>query len=54
MRILSVDSTAQTGSVGIVENGRISASGTHEKLLETSEIYREVYEQQVSGGDDDE
>jgi ATP-binding cassette subfamily B protein len=35
----------------IMENGTIAAAGTHEKLLESSEIYREVYEQQTNGGD---
>lgn len=36
----------------VMDNGRISASGTHEQLLESSEIYREIYEQQTMGGDD--
>ena len=35
----------------VMDNGRISASGTHEELMRTSEIYREVYEQQTNGGD---
>ncbi len=38
----------------VMDNGKISAMGTHSELLETSEIYREVYEQQVSGGEDNE
>ena len=38
----------------VMDNGAISAVGTHEELLSTSEIYREVYEQQTNGGDDDE
>ena len=49
-----ISSVQDADMILVMENGRISASGTHEKLLETSEIYREVYEQQVSGGDDDE
>ena len=32
--------------------GAIAASGTHEELLKTSEIYREVYESQTNGGDE--
>ena len=36
----------------VMDNGRISAMGSHEELLRTSEIYREVYEQQTNGGDE--
>ena len=38
----------------VMDHGRISAMGTHSELLQTSEIYREVYEQQTRGGDGDE
>ena len=38
----------------VMDNGKISATGTHAELLKTSEIYREVYEQQTHGGDSDE
>ncbi len=38
----------------VMENGKISAVGKHSELLKTSEIYREVYEQQTNGGDSDE
>ncbi len=38
----------------VMDNGTIAASGTHEELLRTSEIYREVYDQQKNGGDDNE
>ena len=38
----------------VMDNGEISAAGTHGELLETSEIYREVYEQQTNGGGDGE
>lgn len=34
----------------VMENGGISALGNHETLLNTSEIYREVYSQQTNGG----
>jgi ABC-type hemin transport system ATPase subunit len=33
----------------IMENGQIAAVGTHEELLTTSQIYREVYESQQKG-----
>ena len=38
----------------VMENGKIAAKGTHDMLLSTSEIYREVYEQQTRGGEDNE
>ena len=38
----------------VLDNGRIADMGKHEELLERSDIYREVYEQQTSGGDDHE
>ena len=37
----------------VLDNGRIAAQGKHDELLKTSEIYREVYEQQTNGGDSD-
>lgn len=33
----------------VMDNGRIVSAGRHEELLETSPIYREVYEQQTNG-----
>ena len=36
----------------VMEDGKIAAFDTHEKLLETSEIYREIYETQTSGSGD--
>ena len=38
----------------VMDNGRIVDSGTHEELLSSSPIYREVYESQTNGGDGDE
>ena len=38
----------------VMDNGRIAAKGTHDQLLETSDIYREVYEEQTNGGESDE
>ena len=36
----------------VMENGTISAAGTHQELLQSSEIYKDIYTQQTSGGDD--
>ena len=37
----------------VMDNGRIAATGTHDELMQNSPIYREVYEQQTNGGDND-
>ena len=49
-----VSSVMDADLIIVLDNGKISAKGTHTELLRTSEIYREVYEQQMSGGDSDE
>ena len=36
----------------VLDKGQVVASGTHEELLATSTIYREVYESQKKGGTD--
>ena len=38
----------------ILDNGKVVSQGTHEELLASSPIYREIYEEQTTGGDDDE
>ncbi len=38
----------------VLDGGKISGVGTSEELLKTSDIYREVYESQVKGGESDE
>ncbi len=35
----------------VIDNGEINGIGTHEQLLESNDIYREVYESQVKGDD---
>ena len=37
----------------VMDNGRIVDRGTHEELLRSSPIYREIYEQQTKGGEED-
>lgn len=38
----------------IMDGGKIMGTGTHEELLKSSEIYREIYEEQTKGGSDNE
>ncbi len=48
-----VASVEDADMILVMDNGRISAVGTHAELLETSEIYKEVYMQQTNGGGED-
>lgn len=48
-----VNSVQDADVIIVMENGGISAVGSHEELLKSSEIYREIFEQQTSGGDKD-
>ena len=36
----------------VMDNGRVDGFGTHEELLASNQIYREVYESQTQGGGD--
>ncbi len=47
-----VASVQDADMILVMDNGKIVARGNHDQLLQTSEIYREVYEQQTNGGDD--
>ena len=38
----------------IMDGGKIMGTGTHEELLKSSDIYREIYEEQTKGGSDNE
>ena len=49
-----VASVMDSDKIIILDAGKIVAMGTHEELMETSEIYRETYESQMKGGLSDE
>ena len=49
-----IASVMDADMIVVMDDGAVSAVGTHDSLLATSEIYREVYEQQTKGGDEDE
>ena len=49
-----VGSVQDADLIIVMDNGKIADMGTHDKLLTSSEIYREVYEQQTNGGDSSE
>lgn len=50
-RVSSIENADQ---IIVLDEGKIMGVGTSEELLATNEIYREVYESQVKGGEDDE
>ena len=49
-----VSSIEDADQIIVLDDGKISGIGTSEELLKTNDIYREVYESQVKGGEDDE
>lgn len=49
-----VSSIEDADQIVVLNEGRIDGIGTSKELLETNQIYKEVYESQMKGGDDDE
>lgn len=47
-----VSSVQNADRIIVMEDGEVNGFGTHEELLATNEIYREVYESQTKGGGD--
>lgn len=47
-----IASVQDADKIIVLDDGKISAVGKHEELLKSSEIYREVYESQMSGKDE--
>ncbi len=47
-----VASVQEADLILVLDGGRVVAQGNHETLLKTSDIYREVYESQVKGGEE--
>ena len=47
-----ISSVEDADRIIVLDGGQINGIGTHEELLKNNEIYREVYESQVKGGDD--
>ena len=50
----TIASVEDADKIIVFENGEVNGFGTHEELLKTNAIYKEVYDSQVKGGEDNE
>ena len=48
-----ISSVQDADRILVLDGGRVAAFGTHDELLASSEIYRDVYDSQMKGADDD-
>ena len=49
-----ISSIEDADKILVMDGGRIAAMGTHDELLQSCKIYREIYESQTKGGGEDE
>ena len=49
-----ITSVMDSDMIIVMDNGKIAAAGTHEELLKSCGIYKEVFEEQINGGDSNE
>ena len=45
-----INSAQDADLIIVLDDGKISAMGTNDELLQTSEIYKDIYETQKKGG----
>lgn len=48
-----IASVQDADKIIVLDDGRINGVGTHDELIESNEIYREIYESQVKGNADE-
>lgn len=49
-----ISSVQDADKIIVMESGKVNAFGTHDELMKNNEIYREVYESQIKGGQENE
>ena len=49
-----ISSVEDADLIIVMEDGKINGMGTSEELLKSNAIYREIYESQIKGGEEDE
>ena len=49
---MNIDVGKTYGCLTVLDNGVVNGFGTHEELLASNDIYRDVYESQTSGSGD--
>lgn len=49
-----ISSVQDADKIIVMDNGEVADFGSHDELIENSNIYREVFESQIKGGEDDE
>ncbi len=45
-----ISTVLKADKIVVLDKGRVAAEGTHNELMETSPIYREIYDSQLGGG----
>ena len=45
-----ISTVLRADKIVVIDEGRIAAEGTHRELMQSSSIYREIYESQLGGG----
>lgn len=48
-----ISSVEDSDMIIVMDNGMVSACGTHNELLSSCEIYREIYQEQIGGKEDE-
>jgi ATP-binding cassette subfamily B multidrug efflux pump len=48
-----ISTVLKADKILVLDNGRIAAEGSHEELMETSPLYREIYDSQLGDGGDE-